>query len=91
MPLTQTFRDDDVERTAERFRLGEAEDAGRAAVPKADHTLGVGVDDRIGHAGNETVGKMLQRAAADFSMIVRRRHRDSLQEKGCANLFNIFR
>ncbi len=40
--------------------LGEAKDADGAAVPQADHTIGVRIDDRIGHAGEETVGKMFR-------------------------------
>jgi hypothetical protein len=54
MALTQAFRNDDVERTPS----GKAENAHRAAVPHPDHSLGIRIDDRIRHAGNETFGKL---------------------------------
>src|SRR5690242_1139658 len=58
MPLPQTFRNDDVERTAEGFCLRKAEDAGRASVPETNHALGVCIDVRIRHAGNQTLGEL---------------------------------
>jgi hypothetical protein len=58
MPVPQAFRNDDVERTAKDFGLREAEDAGGAAVPQADHALGICIHDRVRHARNETVGEM---------------------------------
>jgi hypothetical protein len=59
MPGAHPLRDDDVERPADCLGFGEAEDAGRAAVPEADYALGIGMDDRIGHAGDETLDKLL--------------------------------
>lgn len=47
MSLPKSFRDDDIERLAGRFRLGKAEDSLGASVPKDDTARRVGVDDRI--------------------------------------------
>src|SRR5262249_28756217 len=58
MPLPQPCRDDDVERTAECFRLREAKYTAGTPVPQADDTFGIGVDDSIGNAGHETVGEL---------------------------------
>src|ERR1700730_12959614 len=58
MPLPQGFGNNDVEGTAECFCLREAENSGGAAVPQANHPLGIRIDDRIRHARNETVGEL---------------------------------
>ena len=44
MALAQTFRNDDVERAADSFVLGKAENAHRAAVPQPDHAVGIGLE-----------------------------------------------
>jgi hypothetical protein len=36
-----------IERLAQRFRLAEAENSFRAMIPKANHTLGVSIDNPI--------------------------------------------
>src|SRR5205814_7066731 len=58
MPLAQPCRNYDVQRAAERFRLREAEDAGGTPVPPAYDALGIGIDDSIRHARNETIGEL---------------------------------
>ena len=60
MPGAQPFRDDDVERLADRLGFGKAENTGRAAVPEADRAPGIGIDDRVRHAGDETLGELLR-------------------------------
>src|ERR1700730_5299335 len=57
MPLPQGFGNNDVEGTAECFCLREAENSGGAAVPQADHSLGVRIDDRIRHGIGLVVGE----------------------------------
>jgi hypothetical protein len=49
---------DDVEGTAECLFLREAENSGGATIPPANHALGIRIDDRIRHAGNEAVGEL---------------------------------
>ena len=56
MPLPQACRDCDVKRTADCFRLREAEASARALVPQAYDAIGI--DDSIRNAGNETVGEL---------------------------------
>ena len=48
----QPLRDDQVEAGAQRFLLGETEDAARRGVPEADPALGIGVDDGLGAGGD---------------------------------------
>jgi serine acetyltransferase len=57
MPLPQGFGNNDVEGTAECFCLREAENSGGAAVPQADHSLGIRIDDRIRHGIGLVVGE----------------------------------
>src|SRR6516165_12030764 len=66
MPLTQVFGDDKVKRTAECFCLSETKDARGGPVPQSDHALGVCIDDRIRHAGNETFGEICWVKLHDF-------------------------
>jgi hypothetical protein len=51
-----SHRDDDVQQSAERFRLGEAEDAAGTPVSSAYDALGV--DNSIRNARNETVREL---------------------------------
>src|SRR4051812_37672466 len=60
MPRAKTFRDDDVQRMAQCFCVGKAKDPSCSAIPSANYTFHVRIDDRLGHAGNQTVRKMLQ-------------------------------
>src|ERR1700722_1582203 len=60
MSGAQPLRDDDVERTAERFDLGKTEDSRRPAIPEAYCSVCVRKDDCVGHSGKETFGEMLQ-------------------------------
>ena len=47
MACSETFRNDQIEGTPDRFLRGKAEYSNRPRVPKADKAVGVGGDDPI--------------------------------------------